>query len=217
MQGISRQTLILFWFFVLILAGIQFRAGASILPSCLLAITLLAGAIDIPITRKRMRKPNYSMDVVHLLEEVHSVALEQDFSGNKRFFDTVIAVNLGGFVIPFLAACCLGVIFPNLASIEIGAIMIAATYSTAVFREGFGITLPGYLGVLPILLATLLVPGDAAVVAFVAGVLGILIGECAVLSAIDPERQGCARIVIGGAGSFQAVYITMLLAILTLL
>jgi len=45
-------------------------------------------------------------------------------------------------------------------------------------------------------------------------VCGILIGLCAALSSINTEQQGCPRINLGGAGSFQAIYVTMVLAAL---
>ena len=214
MRGANHTTLILFWIIVLIITGVQIRAGASILPSCLLAIVLLTGGIEIPVAHKRMRKPDYTREAVHLLEEIYSVPLERDFHEKKRFFDTIITINLGGFVIPFVAACYLGVTSPNLASIEIGIIMIAVTHIVAVFQDGVGIKLPDYIGIVPLTLALLLASGETATVAFAAGVTGILIGLCTVLGAIDPERQGSARISIGGAGSFQAIYVTMCFAVL---
>ncbi len=214
MRGTNHSTLILFWIIILIIIGIQIRAGASILPSYLLALVLLTGGIEIPVAHKRMRKPCYTTEAVHLLEEIYLVPLERNFSEKKRFFDTIITINLGGFVIPFVAACYLGVVSPNLASIEIGIIMIAVTHTMAVFQNGVGIKLPDYIGIVPLALALLLAPGEVATVTFVTGVTGILIGLCTVLGTIDTERQGSARISIGGAGSFQAVYVTMCFAIL---
>ncbi|NOQ29396.1 MAG: DUF1614 domain-containing protein [Methanosarcinales archaeon] len=213
MQGTSRKTLVLFWFLLLALIGIRIRADASVLPPLLLALVLLTGGIDIPIVHKRMRKPVYTWESVHLLEKIFSVSLE-DFFDKKRFFDTAITANLGGFVIPLVCAGYLGVTHPNLASLEICIVMIAVTPIMATFYGGFGIKIPDYIGVVPLLLALLLAPDDAAMVMFVAGVAGVLIGLCTVLGTIDAEREGCARISLGGAGSFHAVYITMLLAML---
>lgn len=213
MQGTNRKTLVLFWFLLLALIGIRIRADTSVLPSLLLALVLLTGGIDIPIVHKRMRKPVYTWESVHLLEKIFSVSLE-DFFDDKRFFDTAITVNLGGFVIPLACACYLGVTYPNLASLEICIVMIAVTHIMATFHDGFGIKIPDYIGVVPLLFALLLVPDDAAMVMFVAGVSGVLIGLCTVLGTIDAEREGCARISLGGAGSFQAVYVMMLLAML---
>jgi len=214
MRGVNRTTLILLWVLLATIIGIQIRTGASVLLSCLLVFVLLTGGIDIPIAKKRMRKPGYTREAVHLLEDVYSVPLEQDFSDNKRFFETVIAINLGGFVIPFAAACAIGAMSPNLAGIEIGIVMIAVTHIVATFREGVGIVLPDPLCVLPLVLALLLSPEDVVNVAISAGVIGILIGLCTVLAAIDSEREGSARISLGGAGSFRAVYLTILLAVL---
>lgn len=218
MRGIDRPTLIFFWTLIFIMIGIQIRAGTDIMLvimlACLLAIVLLTAGIEIPVARKRMRKPSYTMETVHLLEEMYSIPLERDFSDRKRFFETIVTINLGGFVIPLATACYLGVTHPDVASIEIGIVMIAVTHVMASFRDGVGIRIPSYIGIFPLALALLLAPDEVAYVAFAAGVSGILIGLCTVLGATNTERHGSARISIGGAGNFKAVYITMLLAVL---
>ena len=213
MQGISRKTSFLFWFLLLALIGIRIRADASVLPPFLLALMLLTGGIEIPIAHRRMRKPAYTGECVRLIEKIFSVSLE-DFFDKKRFFDTAITVNLGGFLIPLACAGYLSLTYPNLASLEICIVMIAATHIMATFYSGFGIKIPDYIGVVPLLLALLLAPDDAAMVMFVSGVSGVLIGLCTVLGTIDAEREGCISISLGGAGSFHAVYIMMLLAML---
>jgi len=213
MQGTSRKTLVLFWFLLLALIGIRIRADASILPPLLLTVVLLTGGIDIPIAHKRMRKPVYTWESVCLLEKIFSVSLE-DFFDEKSFFNTVITVNLGGFVIPLACACYLGVTHPDLAMLEICVVVIAVTHIMATFYSGFGIKIPDYIGLVPLLFALLLAPDDTAMVMFVAGVSGVLIGLCTVLGRIDAEREGCSRISLGGAGSFHAVYVLMLLAML---
>ena len=215
MRGTDRPTMILFWALILIIAGIRILAGESVVPACLLAIVLLTSGIEIPVARKRMRKPGYTVESVNLLEEIYSVELERDFSDKKRFFNTTITLNLGGFLIPLAAALYLGIVRPNLASVEICIITIAVIYLLTTFRAGIGLVLPGYSGVVPLALSILLAPpGDVAAATFAAGVCGILIGLCAALSSINTEQQGSPRISLGGAGSFQAIYVTMVLAAL---
>jgi uncharacterized membrane protein len=214
MRGTDRSTLTLFWALVLLIAGIQVRTGESVMPACLLAIVLLASNIEIPVARKRMRKPGYAPGSVNLLEEIYSVELERDFSDKLRFFNTTITLNPGGFLIPLAAAFYLGVMHPNLASVEICVITIAVVYIMATFRDGVGLILPGYIGIVPLTLSILLAPNDVAAATFTAGVCGILIGLCAALSSINTEQQGSPMISLGGAGSFQAIYVTMVLAAL---
>ena len=214
MRGTDRSTMTLFWALVLLIAGIRILAGESVVPACLLAIVLLTSGIEIPVARKRMRKPGYTVESVNLLEEIYSVELERDFSDKLRFFNTAITLNLGGFLIPLAAALYLGIMHPNLASVEICIITIAVIYIMATFREGIGLVLPGYSGVVPFALSILLAPGDVAAATFTAGVCGILIGLCAALSSINTEQQGSPMISLGGAGSFQAIYMTMVLAAL---
>ncbi len=214
MRGTDRSTMTLFWALVLLIAGIRILAGESVVPACLLAIVLLTSGIEIPVARKRMRKPGYRIESVNLLEEIYSVELERDFSDKKRFFNTTIMLNLGGFLIPLAAALYLGVTHQNLASVEICIITIAVIYIMTTFRDGIGLVLPGYIGVVPLALSILLAPGDVAAATFTAGVCGILIGLCAALSSINTEQQGSPMISLGGAGSFQAIYMTMVLAAL---
>ena len=214
MRGTDRSTMTLFWALVLLIAGIRILAGESVVPACLLAIVLLTSGIEIPVARKRMRKPGYTVESVNLLEEIYSVELERDFSDKKRFFNTTIMLNLGGFLIPLAAALYLGIMRPNLASVEICIITIAVIYIMTTFRDGIGLVLPGYIGVVPLALSILLAPGDVAAATFTAGVCGILIGLCAALSSINTEQQGSPMISLGGAGSFQAIYMTMVLAAL---
>ena len=214
MRGTDRSTMTLFWALVLLIAGIRILAGESVVPACLLAIVLLASDIEIPVARKRMRKPGYTPESVNLLEEIYSVELERDFSDKLRFFNTTITLNLGGFLIPLAAAFYLGVMRPNLASIEICIVTIAVIYIMTTFRDGVGLVLPGYIGIVPLALSILLAPNDVAAATFTAGVCGILIGLCAALSSINTEQQGSPRISLGGAGNFQAIYVTMVLAAL---
>lgn len=214
MRGTDRSTMTLFWALILLIAGIRILAGESVVPACLLAIVLLTSGIEIPVARKRMRKPGYRIESVNLLEEIYSVELERDFSDKKRFFNTTIMLNLGGFLIPLAAALYLGIMRPNLASVEICIITIAVIYIMTTFRDGIGLVLPGYIGVVPLALSILLAPGDVAAATFTAGVCGILIGLCAALSSINTEQQGSPMISLGGAGSFQAIYMTMVLAAL---
>lgn len=214
MRGTDRSTMTLFWALILLIAGIRILAGESVVPACLLAIVLLTSGIEIPVARKRMRKPGYRTESVNLLEEIYSVELERDFSDKKRFFNTTIMLNLGGFLIPLAAALYLGVTHQNLASVEICIITIAVIYIMTTFRDGIGLVLPGYIGVVPLALSILLAPGDVAAATFTAGVCGILIGLCAALSSINTEQQGSPMISLGGAGSFQAIYMTMVLAAL---
>jgi len=214
MRGIDRSTMILFWALILIIAGIRILAGESVVPACLLAIVLLASGVEIPVARKRMRKPGYTAGSVNLLERIYSVELERDFSDKKRFFNTTITLNLGGFLIPLVAALYLGITHPNLASVEVCIITIAVIYLLTTFRDGIGLVIPGYSGIVPLALSILLAPGDVATVTFTAGVCGILIGLCAALSSIDTEHQGSPWISLGGAGSFQATYLAIVLAAL---
>ena len=131
---------------------------------------------------------------------------------------TVIAVNLGGCLIPAaLAAYELvrlaghGALF---AAVAAAAINIVVCYRLARPVPQLGITLPAFV---PALVAAtcglLFVPDLAAPIAFAAGVLGPLIGAD-LLHLRDLERIGAGAVSIGGAGTFDGIVLSALIATL---
>lgn len=131
---------------------------------------------------------------------------------------TVIAVNVGGCVIPVaLAAYELA----HLAALG-GAMLAAAAIATAVTCAlcyamarpvpGIGITMPGLASPLAAaVLALILAPHDAPPVAFVAGVLGPLIGAD-LLHLRDFGSRVAGIVSIGGAGTFDGIVLSGILA-----
>ena len=132
--------------------------------------------------------------------------------------DTVIAVNVGGCLIPVA-----------LALYETGHLMAAgwqpvAGLSVAIFIntlvcywmakpiEGIGIAIPGlFPAVVASLSALLLVPDQAPPVAYVAGVLGPLIGAD-LLHLRDIEKITTGIASIGGAGTFDGIVLSGIVA-----
>ena len=101
----------------------------------------------------------------------------------------------------------------DLAFLEIAAIMIILTYFLSEFIDNIGVSVPQYIGLFIIPLAYILAPTNAAVVIFAGGFVGIVLGVFASICAMNRERQGSAYLCIGGVGSFQAVFVTALLAV----
>lgn len=134
----------------------------------------------------------------------------------RRTF-TVLAVNLGGCVIPSLLAAyemvriaAAGALAAAVASI---AINVAVCYQFARVVAG-GIALPPLLPALAAALcALLLAPEMAPPVAFTAGVLGPLVGaDLLHLRQIREIAVGVAS--IGGAGTFDGIVLSALVATL---
>ncbi len=174
---------------------------------------LLLQVFEIPLYHTRTKKPDYTSREALLLGEVYSVPLEEELKiGEPRIYDTTVTLNIGGFILPLLLTLNLLYIVPMLEAILITLIMIVATYFISESKSGVGITVPNYIGLLTIPLALVLAPQSIAPVILVSGVLGILIGMMTLLSSI--KECGSAYVNLGGTGSFQAVYITVLLSVL---
>jgi uncharacterized membrane protein len=134
--------------------------------------------------------------------------------------EQVIALNLGGCVIPSLIVAYellrLGLLGGGLL---LAAVLAAALNSIICFLlarpvAGLGILLPALVpGCMAALMAMVLAPGHAAAVAFCAGVLGPLIGAD-LMHLRGLSRRGVGLLSIGGAGTFDGIVISGFLAAL---
>jgi uncharacterized membrane protein len=129
--------------------------------------------------------------------------------------DTVIAVNIGGCVIPVAVAVYEllhldpAVWMPALIA---AAINTGVCYMLARPVPGVGITIPGLVpGLVAALLAYLVAPGEAAPVAFIAGVAGPLIGAD-LLHLREVARMTTGIASIGGAGTFDGIVLSGVIA-----
>lgn len=170
------------------------------------------GVVNIPLRRF----PNRGDGVAHPLA---AFGLEKVWPRlGRETNETVIAVNLGGCLIP------LGIVVYELTYILDGgaeliwacamavAANVAICYLVARPMEGIGIVLPGFVPPLAAAAsAYVLAPEVAAPVAFVAGVLGPLIGaDLMHLKEIRDQAVGVAS--IGGAGTFDGIVLSGIIA-----
>jgi uncharacterized membrane protein len=173
---------------------------------------ILGGLVNIPV--KRIRRA--TMMPVHPLAAFGLVDFWPELRRVRT--ETVLAVNLGGCLIPvalslyellYLAA----IDFRLLGTVAIAAAVNAALcYFLARPVAGIGITLPA---VAPALAAAgaalLLAPEQAAPVAFIAGVSGPLIGAD-LLHLKDVESIASGVVSIGGAGTFDGIVLSGIIA-----
>lgn len=132
--------------------------------------------------------------------------------------ETVIAINVGGCIIPVtLAAYELAHVvmagWQPLSGLLLAIfINILVCYWVAKPIEGIGIAMPGLL---PALVATVsalqFVPDQAPPVAFIAGVLGPLIGAD-LLHLRDVSKLATGIASIGGAGTFDGIVLSGIVA-----
>src|SRR5215475_15522243 len=128
---------------------------------------------------------------------------------------TVLAVNVGGAVIPTLMSTYLVLRYQLWLRAAITVVVIAAViHSMATPVQGVGIAVPVFAPVVvTAILAFLLSREYAAPLAYVGGSMGTLIG--ADLMNLDRiNGLGAPVASIGGAGTFDGIFLTGILAVL---
>jgi len=179
----------------------------------LVAAMLVGGAINIPLRRL----DSSGERSVHPLAAYRLENVWPRLWKERR--ESIIALNLGGCLIPLLIVAYEVSV---LASGNPPALVIAAVasalnawvcYRIARPVPKIGIVMPALVSPLvAALLAMFLAPGDSAPpVAFIAGVLGPLIGAD-LFHLKEFERSGAAIISIGGAGTFDGIVLSGILA-----
>jgi uncharacterized membrane protein len=128
----------------------------------------------------------------------------------------MVTINVGGAVVP--VAFSLYLIANNpLHPLQLAAAVVAVSAIARMISwpiPGIGIGMP--MLIIPFiaaLIASLLDPSQRAPLAYICGTLGVLIGAD-LLRLNDIRKLGVPFASIGGAGSFDGVYISGLLAVL---
>jgi len=194
---------------VVSLAKLHLGPGTAV--SIVVAV-MLGGLINIPIARV----PLEDQILVHPLAVFGLSGLWPEIRRVRR--ETIIAVNVGGCLIPtglaFYELIHLVVVAPSvLSAVAIASIIaIVICYLTARPTPGVGIAIPGLI---PALVAAgcalILAPDQAAPVAFIAGVAGPLIGAD-LLHLRGITRLAPGMVSIGGAGTFDGIVLSGVMA-----
>ncbi|HTT07638.1 MAG TPA: DUF1614 domain-containing protein [Gammaproteobacteria bacterium] len=174
----------------------------------LLFLSLFGSAINLPLFSVRARPPSPEMQTVFygLLRGPRPA-----WSGR-----TIVTVNVGGGLIPVLFSLYL---FRNTPIDVTGtalATLIVAAVSHRLSRPlpGLGIAMPLFVAPLTAALAALLLGGEyRAPLAYICGSLGVLIGAD-LLRLRDIPSLGVPVASIGGAGTFDGIFLTGLVAVM---
>ncbi|HZX49748.1 MAG TPA: DUF1614 domain-containing protein [Candidatus Paceibacterota bacterium] len=170
-------------------------------PGVVIAILLamLVGSVaNIPLGRRRLVET----------QDVRFFGLIRQ----KRYMPQGLSINVGGALIPLFLALYLLQFAPLKETLTACAIMIVICFALARFMPGKGIGLPTLLPALFATLIALILAGDqAAPVAFVSGVFGVIIGAD-LLHLPRVMRQGQGVMSIGGAGVFDGIFIIAIVA-----
>lgn len=170
--------------------------------------SLAGSAVNIPIARLH-GKPRRVVHQIQIFGRRYRIPVEQPAS------TTTLAVNLGGAVIPTAVSLFLLIHDSIWWQAAIGVAVVAfIVHLIARPVEGVGIQVPA---IIPPLVAAgislLVAPHMAAPVAYVSGSLGTLIG--ADLLNIDKlSSLGGGVASIGGAGTFDGVFLSGIMAVL---
>ncbi|MCL5099014.1 MAG: DUF1614 domain-containing protein [Candidatus Omnitrophica bacterium] len=174
----------------------------------LLVFCLLGSYINIPVAELQVQQ-------VHSGEIVTYFGMQYVVPMVVNRPETIIAVNIGGAVIPFVLSIYLiakhGQYLKSFIAIGIVTIVV---HLLARPVPGVGIAVPTFAPpIITALVVVMLCRRRAAPLAYIAGSLGTLIG--ADLLNLDKVRNlGAPVASIGGAGKFDGIFLTGILAVL---
>ena len=188
----------------------QFGLGWFSFLSFLLA-SLVGSTINLPIWRTTVERPVMSVRYVYHLGIPYPVP-----SVESRPSETLISINLGGAIMPVALSAYLllrnsPAVFPSAIAVPIIAVIV---FFLAKPVQGLGIIIPMFIPpLIYAIVAVILGGGYATVVAYVGGTAGTLVGAD-LLHINSIKTLGAANMSIGGAGTFDGIFLTGLLAVL---
>ncbi|MEA2679303.1 MAG: hypothetical protein QOK03_1025 [Candidatus Binataceae bacterium] len=210
---------VLAFLFVLLEIGIIHHAFLMVgLPPELAFLALFASLvgsyINIPLTRIESG-PAHPVDLVNRFGVRYRVPTR--YAGGS----TILAINVGGAVVPLLVSLYVMLVQPAaILPAAIGVAIVALVVHRFAWPvPGVGIATPMFIppivAALTALVLTGMMTGGAYVdaVAFVSGVLGTLIGAD-LMNLNKLSTLGAPVASIGGAGTFDGVFLTGIVAVL---
>lgn len=162
-------------------------------------VAMLAGSlINIPLGRRRLVE----------VEESHFFGLMR----RKKLQAQGLSLNVGGAIVPLLLVFYLLPKAPFQETLLASALMIVICFLLARVVPGKGIAIPVVLPALfAAIFALILAFEQAAPVAFISGVIGVLIGgDVPRMPRVMREGQGIMS--IGGAGVFDGIFLIAIIA-----
>ena len=184
------------------------RLGISPDTALLLLLASLAGSlVNVPVARLRNQ-------VVEVRRTVSAFGVRYLIPVLTRR-NTIVAVNVGGALIPVIVSAYL-IAHDRLGWQALAAVLIVGALVHVVARPvpGLGIAVPALLpGIIAALVAVGLHPVAVAGLAYAGGTLGTLLGADLV-NLPKIRRLGAPVASIGGAGTFDGVFLTGIVAVL---
>lgn len=172
-----------------------------------LLATLLGSFINIHL-KKIPQEDRVSQETICFFGFTHVIPV-------RKRGETILAINVGGAVIPTLISIYLlfktDLYFSALIAI---LLMTAATFKLARPMEGVGIVLPFFVPpVMAAFISIVITYNHAPVIAYISGTLGTLLGAD-ILNLKKVRNLGAPVASIGGAGTFDGIFLNGILAVL---
>jgi uncharacterized membrane protein len=175
----------------------------------LLVLSWFGSWVNIPITRLHSEDDLYEGQSVTIFGQRYVIPKI------RQPRETVLAINLGGAVVP----CLLSFYLLTQAQAPVRVLIAVAIVAAVMHRlarpvEGLGIAAPLLFPPLcAAFVALLLTPEQAPLTAYISGTMGTLIGaDILNLHRIKSLRAPVAS--IGGAGTFDGIFLTGIIAVL---
>jgi uncharacterized membrane protein len=178
----------------------------------ILVTTFLGSSINLPITRVSGNEPVTGYREVRFYGFTYRVPVTEHARAS-----TLVTVNVGGALVPIFVSAYLLISNPSLAVDSLIGVIVTSFFVHLMAKKvkGEGIETPAFLPPLVAAIAsTLLHPGaGVAVIAYVSGSMGALIGaDLTNMKGITD--LGAPMVSIGGAGTFDGVFLTGILAVI---
>jgi len=186
------------------------KLGLSAEQAMLLLLASLFGSlINLPVTTIKAEHADVKihMNIAHSLLRIHM----PPFTGK-----TVIAVNVGGCLVPLVFSASLINRFP----VGVWETAIAITLSSIICYltsrpiPGMGIAMMPLIAPASAAIIAIIIGGEhAAPLAYIAGTLGVIIGAD-LMRMKEIAGLGAPIASIGGAGTFDGIFLTGIVAVL---
>ncbi len=173
-------------------------------------LCLVGGSVNIPVRRERYAstEPWGPFDVFEELFRAHFGIRV------PAFRERILAVNVGGAVLPGLLSLYLLFKVPGVQALLALAVTTTTAYLLSRPVKGIGVVMPAFVPpVIAAITAVIISRDHAPQLAYLSGVLGTLIGAD-ILRLSQIRRTGAPFLSIGGAGVFDGIYLVGIVSVL---
>ncbi|MCQ5373897.1 MAG: DUF1614 domain-containing protein [Candidatus Methanomethylicia archaeon] len=176
-----------------------------------LIFSLMGSTVNVPLWKIRTDVPVIIMRYAYFMGIPYPIP-----SIESKESYTTVSINVGGAIMPLILSSYL--LMVNSAAIPASFFAILSismlTYFLSRPVQGLGIVVPGFIPPILTAIVALLVGGEyAPVVAYVGGTVGTLLGAD-LFHKGDFKKLGASNVSIGGAGTFDGIFLTGLIALL---